>query len=131
MSNMTGLKLYGGVGFCLLSVEGGQMIKIRSRSPFREKNNSTAFPYVLSHIHSKLKVLYHKLHFNTVIHSDLSQFTNKKNISFCTGDYSLYVFNSLLLHFFKQTSFFLYNFLFFHVLLSFYALSLHLLLSNC
>lgn len=51
--------------------------------------------------------------------------------TFCTGDCSPYTFDSLLLHFFKQTRFFLYNFLFFHILLSFYALSVHLLLSNC
>lgn len=47
MSNMTGLKLSGGVGFCLLNVGGSQMIKIRSHSSVREKNNSTVSPFVL------------------------------------------------------------------------------------
>lgn len=72
--NIIRLKLSGDVDFFLLSVEGTQVIRIRSHPHlFRENYSSTVFPFVFLYIHQKKKkvFLYLKLCFKTLIYSDL------------------------------------------------------------
>lgn len=76
-SNIIRLKFSGDVDFCLLSVEGAQMIRIRSHPYLLEGKIVCQFLPLSSYIFTKkLVFLYHKLCFKTVIHSELSQATD-------------------------------------------------------
>lgn len=76
-SNIIGFELSGDVDFCLLRVEGVQVIRIRSHTYLSKGKIVWNFLPLCSYIVTKILILlYHKLCFKTVVHSDLSQATD-------------------------------------------------------